>query len=88
FLGKLGCSYVLVGHSERRTIHNETDEVLNAKVKAAFRHDVVPVLCVGEGLEVRQAGTHVEHTLAQLRAGVDGLTAEQASELVVAYEPV
>ncbi|MBT2512919.1 triose-phosphate isomerase [Arthrobacter sp. ISL-30] len=88
FLKKLGCSYVLVGHSERRTIHGESDELLNAKVKAAFRHELTPVLCVGEGLEIRQAGTHVEHTLAQLRADVEGLTAEQAAELVVAYEPV
>ena len=75
FLAKLGCSYVLVGHSERRTIHNESDAVLNAKTKAAFRHGITPVLCVGEGLEIRQAGTHVDHTLAQLRAGVEGLTA-------------
>ncbi|GAB4098885.1 triose-phosphate isomerase [Sinomonas halotolerans] len=88
FLAKLGCRYVLVGHSERRTVHGETDEVLNAKTKAAFRHGLVPLLCVGEGLEVRQAGTHVEHTLAQLRADVEGLTAEQAAQLVVAYEPV
>ena len=88
FLAKLGCSYVLVGHSERRTIHNESDDVLNAKTKAAFRHGITPVLCVGEGLEIRQAGTHVDHTLAQLRAGVEGLTPEQAAELVVAYEPV
>lgn len=88
FLAKLGCKYVLVGHSERRTIHNETDDILNAKVKAAYRHSMVPVLCVGEGLEIRQAGTHIDHTLAQLRAGVEGLTKEQASRLVVAYEPV
>jgi len=88
FLNKLGCKYVLVGHSERRTIHNESDEVLNAKVKAAYRHGVTPVLCVGEGLEIRQAGTHVRHTLDQLRADVEGLSAEQAAELVVAYEPV
>ncbi|GHG40740.1 triosephosphate isomerase [Sinomonas cellulolyticus] len=88
FLAKLGCRYVLVGHSERRTIHGETDETLNAKTKAAFRHGLTPVLCVGEGLEVRQAGTHVEHTLGQLRSDVAGLTAEQAAELVVAYEPV
>jgi len=88
FLAKLGCRYVLVGHSERRSIHQESDSVLNAKVKAAFRHGVIPVLCVGEGLEIRQAGTHVDHTLTQLRAGVDGLSAEQAAELVVAYEPV
>ncbi|GAB2750565.1 triose-phosphate isomerase [Sinomonas soli] len=88
FLAKLGCRYVLVGHSERRTVHGESDEVLGAKVKAAYKHGLVPILCVGEGLEVRQAGTHVEHTLAQLRADVEGLTAEQAAQLVVAYEPV
>lgn len=88
FLNKLGCRYVLVGHSERRTIHNESDDVLNAKVKAAYKHGVTPILCVGEGLEIRQAGTHVQHTLEQLRAGVAGLAPEQAATLVVAYEPV
>jgi triosephosphate isomerase len=88
FLNKLGCKYVLVGHSERRTIHSESDELLNAKVKAAYRHNLTPVLCVGEGLEIRQAGTHVQHTLDQLRADVEGLSAEDAAELVVAYEPV
>jgi triosephosphate isomerase len=88
FLAKLGCKYALVGHSERRTIHQESDELANAKVKAAFRHGLTPVLCVGEGLEVRQAGAHVEHTLAQLRAALEGLSEEQAAELVVAYEPV
>jgi len=88
FLAKLGCRYVLVGHSERRTIHGETDELLNRKVQAAFRHGLVPVLCVGEGLEVRQAGTHVEHTLAQVRGGLEGLDADKAAQLVIAYEPV
>jgi triosephosphate isomerase len=88
FLEKLGCAYVLVGHSERRTIHGESDELLNQKVQAAYRHNLVPVLCVGEGLEVRQAGSHVEHTLSQLRKDVAGLSAEQAGNLVIAYEPV
>jgi triosephosphate isomerase (TIM) len=88
FLARLGCSYVLVGHSERRTIHGESDETLNAKVKAAFRHSLVPVLCVGEGLAVRQAGNHVAHTLEQLRADLAGLPAEDVAKLVVAYEPV
>jgi triosephosphate isomerase len=88
FLARLGCTYVLVGHSERRTLHAESDELLNTKVHAAYRHSLVPVLCVGEGLEIRQAGTHVEHTLEQLRKGVAGLSAEQAAQLVVAYEPV
>ena len=88
FLGKLGCKYVLVGHSERRTIHGETDELLRTKVEAAYRHSLVPVLCVGEGLEVRKAGRHVEHTLEQLRADLEGLPAGQVADLVVAYEPV
>lgn len=88
FLEKLGCAYVLVGHSERRTIHHESDELLNQKVQAAFRHNLVPVLCVGEGLEVRQSGQHVEHTLEQLRQDLRGLGAEHAAKLVVAYEPV
>ncbi|WP_427017723.1 triose-phosphate isomerase [Pseudarthrobacter sp. P1] len=88
FLSKLGCAYVLVGHSERRSIHGESDELLNRKVKAAFRHGVTPILCAGEGLDIRQAGTHVEHTLAQVRGGVEGLSAEEAAALVIAYEPV
>lgn len=88
FLNKLGCRYVLVGHSERRSIHHESDELLNAKVAAAYRHELTPILCVGEGLEVRQAGNHVQHTLAQLRAGLAGLDAGLAHSLVVAYEPV
>jgi triosephosphate isomerase len=88
FLAKLNCSYVLVGHSERRTVHGEDDQLLNRKVQAAFRHGLVPVLCVGEGLEIRQAGTHVEHTLSQLRGAVEGLDPERAATLVVAYEPV
>ncbi|RJK93750.1 triose-phosphate isomerase [Vallicoccus soli] len=87
-LKALGCSYVVVGHSERRADHHETDEVVAAKVQAAYRHDLVPILCVGEGLEVRRAGQHVEHTLAQLDGALGGVTEEQARTLVVAYEPV
>ncbi|MDQ5974468.1 MAG: triosephosphate isomerase [Actinomycetota bacterium] len=87
-LAKLGCTYVTVGHSERREYHNETDAVVNAKAKAALRHGLVPIVCMGEGLEIRQAGTHVAHVLAQLDADIDGLTAEQVAGLVIAYEPV
>ncbi|GAA4355316.1 triose-phosphate isomerase [Angustibacter luteus] len=87
-LAKLGCTYVVVGHSERREIHREDDALVNAKVKAAYQHGLTPILCVGEGLEVRQAGEHCAHTLAQLDAAVDGLTAAQGKSLVVAYEPV
>jgi triosephosphate isomerase len=87
-LAKLGCTYVTVGHSERREYHGETDELVNAKVKAALKHDVAPILCVGERLEVREAGDHVEHTTAQLIAGLKGLKIEQVTKVVLAYEPV
>jgi len=88
FLSRLGCSYVLVGHSERRNVHGESDELLNAKLKAAFRNNLVPILCVGEGLAERQAGNHLLHTLEQVRNGLVGLSAEEVSGLVIAYEPV
>jgi triosephosphate isomerase len=87
-LAKLGCTYVLVGHSERREYHGESDELLNAKVKAAFANGLVPILCVGEPLAVREAGDQVAHTLAQLDADVAGIPAEQARTIVIAYEPV
>ena len=87
-LAKLGCSYVVVGHSERREHHGEDDGVVGSKVRAAFKHGITPILCVGEGLEVREAGGHVEHCTAQLLAACKGLKAEQVATLVVAYEPV
>ena len=87
-LAKLGCTYVVVGHSERREYHHETDEVVSSKLAAAYRHGLTPVFCVGEGLEVRQAGEHVAHVLAQVEAGLAGITAEQARTVVVAYEPI
>ncbi|WP_053202975.1 triose-phosphate isomerase [Jiangella muralis] len=87
-LAKLGCTYVTVGHSERREYHGETDQLVAAKIKAAYQHELTPILCVGEPLEVRQEGRHVEHTLAQLDGALDGLGAEPAAEIVVAYEPV
>ncbi|MBW1602878.1 triose-phosphate isomerase [Streptomyces sp. JJ66] len=87
-LAKLSCTYALVGHSERRQYHAETDELCNAKVKAAFAHGLTPILCVGEGLEVRKAGEHVAHTLAQLDGALAGVSADDAATLVIAYEPV
>lgn len=87
-LGELGCAYVLVGHSERRQHHLESDELLNAKVKAALRHGLTPILCVGEAIEVRRAGTHVEFVLDQLEGGVEDLPAEAVRTMVIAYEPV
>jgi triosephosphate isomerase len=87
-LAKLNCTYAVVGHSERRQYHGETDEVCNAKVKAAYRHGLTPILCIGEPLEVRKAGTHVAHTLAQLDGALKDVPAEQAASVVIAYEPV
>ena len=87
-LAKLGCSYVVVGHSERRENHAETDEVVNAKARKAIEAKMTPIVCVGEGLEVRKAGRQVEHTLAQVDGSLAGLTEKQVADLVIAYEPV
>jgi triosephosphate isomerase len=87
-LAKLGCQYVVVGHSERRQHHHEDDAVVNAKVKAALANNIAPILCVGEGLEVREAGEHVSHTLAQLDGALDKVKTDQVEKVVVAYEPV
>jgi triosephosphate isomerase (TIM) len=87
-LAKLGCSYVVVGHSERRQFHAEDDALVNRKVKASFRHDLVPIVCIGEGLDVRQQGRHVEYTLSQLDGALSGVIPDQAAVLVLAYEPV
>ncbi len=87
-LAKLGCSYVAVGHSERRQYHGETDAVVNAKTKAALRHEITPIVCVGEALEIRKAGEQVPHVLAQVDGSLEGLSAEQVAGLVIAYEPV
>ena len=87
-LAKLGCSYVVVGHSERRQYHAETDAVVNAKAHQALAAGMVPIVCVGEGLDIRQEGAHVPHCLAQVDGSLEGFTAEQIAGLVVAYEPV
>ncbi|MDF1602665.1 triose-phosphate isomerase [Nocardioides sp. YIM 152315] len=87
-LAKLGCSYVVVGHSERREYHHESDGVVNAKAHRALGAGMTPIVCVGEGLEVRQAAEHVGHCVAQVDGSLAGFSAEQAAGLVVAYEPV
>ena len=87
-LAKLGCTYVLAGHSERRQYHGEDDATVNAKVKAALRWELVPILCVGETIEIRQAGHYVSHCQSQVEAGLRGLKAEQVAGMVIAYEPV
>jgi len=91
-LASLACQYVTVGHSERRAMHAEDDAVVAAKAQAALRHGLTPIVCVGEGLEIRQAGEHVVHCTTQLDASLEGLTAEQMAGdqggVVIAYEPV
>ena len=88
FLAKLGCTYVVVGHSERRTYHNEDDALVAAKAAAAFRHGLIPIICIGEHLEVREAGNQVEHCITQLQRSLAGLSVEQIGSAVIAYEPV
>jgi triosephosphate isomerase (TIM) len=87
-LAKLGCKYVVVGHSERRELHGEPDPLINKKVLAALRNGIAPILCVGEGLDVREQGRHVEHTTHQLTQALKKVTAEQVATVVIAYEPI
>ena len=87
-LAKLGCTYVVVGHSERRQYHGESDELVNAKVQACLRNGLTPILCVGESLAIRQAGTHIEYILGQLDGSLAKVPAEAVAKLVIAYEPV
>lgn len=88
FLARLGCTYVLVGHSERREHHGEDDSIVGEKLRAALRHELTPILCVGEPLDERQEGRHVDHVLAQVDSALDGSTTDSLGGLVIAYEPV
>ena len=88
FLAKLGCHYAVVGHSERRTYHDEDDALVAAKAAAALKYELTPIVCIGEHLEVREAGEHVSHCQNQLRGSLAGLSAEQIGQTVIAYEPV
>ena len=87
-LAKLGCTYVVVGHSERRQYHAEDDATVNTKIAAAFRNGLTPIACVGETLDVREAGSHLEHCIAQLEGALAAISAEHAESIVIAYEPV
>nr|WP_275691522.1 triose-phosphate isomerase [Mycolicibacterium sphagni] len=88
FLAKLGCTFVVVGHSERRTYHHEDDAVVAEKAAAAFRHGLTPIVCIGEQLEIREAANHVQFCVDSLRGSLAGLTNEQLTDVVIAYEPV
>ncbi|MBI3428739.1 MAG: triose-phosphate isomerase [Actinobacteria bacterium] len=87
-LAKLGCTFVVVGHSERRAIHSEDDALVNRKIKAALASDLVPIFCVGEELRVREAGTHLSYVIRQIRAGLAQLSKPELKKIVIAYEPV
>ncbi|WP_257183021.1 triose-phosphate isomerase [Corynebacterium cystitidis] len=87
-LSKLGCTWAVVGHSERRQYHHETNELVAAKAKAALKWGISPIVCVGEPLEIREAGTHVDYVVEQTRASLEGLSTEELSKTVIAYEPV
>ena len=83
-----GCTYCIIGHSERRDYFHETDEDENKKAKALVAAGIVPVFCCGEPEEVREAGTYVKHVTDQVKAGLAGLEISDAKQLVVAYEPI
>jgi triosephosphate isomerase len=87
-LEALGVDYVVIGHSERRQYFNETDADINKKLKKAFKHSLIPILCVGESLEQREAGTTEAVIKAQVEKDLEGLSAEEAREVVIAYEPI
>ena len=88
FLAKLGVQYVICGHSERRELFGETDEMVNKKVAAVQQHGMTPIMCVGETLEEREAGQTEAKVLGQVRAGLAGRKPEQIGALVIAYEPI
>jgi triosephosphate isomerase len=88
FLAKLNVRYVIAGHSERREVFGETDEMVNKKVAAIQRHGMTPILCCGETLEEREAGETESKVLGQIEAGLSGRSNEQVAALVVAYEPI
>ena len=88
FLAKLGVQYVIAGHSERREIFGETDEMVNKKVAAIQQHGMTPIMCVGETLDEREAGQTDSKVIGQVQAGLAGRNAQQVASMVVAYEPI
>jgi triosephosphate isomerase len=88
FLAKLDVSLVIVGHSERREIFGESDDFVNAKVKAVLKHGMTPIMCCGETLDEREAGSTMDKVLGQVDAGLAGVSPEDVAGLVVAYEPI
>ncbi len=87
-LKSVGCEYVILGHSERRTIFNEPDELINKKVKKALDSGLYPIFCIGETLEERESGTTKDVVEKQIRGGLKGVTEAELANIIVAYEPV
>jgi triosephosphate isomerase len=87
-LSKLGCSFVVVGHSERREYHDESDALVGEKARVALAAGMTPIICCGEGLDVRKAGDQVSHVLAQIDGALDGMSADDVKKSVIAYEPI
>ncbi|MCQ6275679.1 triose-phosphate isomerase [Bacillus sp. V3B] len=87
-LEALGVKYVILGHSERREMFNETDEAVNKKIVTAFNHHLVPIVCVGETLEQRESGITNEFVAGQVQKALAGLSPEQVKQVVIAYEPI
>lgn len=87
-LKKLDCTFVIVGHSERRSIHGESDHLINRKLRAVLDNEMVPIFCIGEELPIRESGNHVEHVLTQVREGLKGFHKPDLKKIVFAYEPV
>ena len=87
-LADLDVAYVILGHSERRELFNETDEAVNKKVHAAFKHGLTPIVCCGETLEQREAGQTFDFVGGQIEKALEGLTEEQVKQTVIAYEPI
>ena len=87
-LAKLGCTYVVIGHSERRAVHHEDDVLVNRKIKAALANELTPIFCVGEELAIRESGTHVSHVIRQVHAGLEGFHKPELKKIVIAYEPI
>ncbi len=87
-LKEIGVDYVVIGHSERRAYFAETDETVNKKIHKAFEYGITPIVCVGESLDERESNITIERIRTQVKTGLKGLTAEQAAEIVIAYEPI
>ena len=87
-LKKLDCTFVIVGHSERRSIHGEGNQLINRKLRAVLDHEMVPIFCVGEELPIRESGQHVDYVINQIREGLQGFHKPDLKKIVFAYEPV